>query len=306
MKIYFIIVVISIIYIYINNYYDVASLYFKFRLLFTTKQDKFLHANFNEIFKNYKITNINSNSFQDNYKINASRNSINEYKIIDLKKEYNYATNIVKNINQNENIYNIIKNLLPHINIDGRDINIDDIIVIDLLKSKIQGAFPFIHTDIEWTIFDNSDGFQIWYLYENEEDIGNMFLFDTKKIIPRSYVEYENNETVLIRDVSSTKIIKTVTLDDIKPDIKYLNMMKGECLIFGKNLYHMSDFRKSKYRYSINFRIIIKDKDGGIPVNFKDNNCSYAKHLKYRFYKNNIEIINDRIYPKIFNLISVL
>jgi hypothetical protein len=41
MKIYFIIVVISIIYIYINNYYDVASLYFKFRLLFTTKQDKF-------------------------------------------------------------------------------------------------------------------------------------------------------------------------------------------------------------------------------------------------------------------------
>jgi hypothetical protein len=223
-----------------------------------------------------------------------------------LKKEYNYATNIVKNINQNENIYNIIKNLLLHINIDGRDINIDDIVVIDLLKSNIQGPFPFIHTDIEWNIFDNSDGFQVWYLYENEEDIGNMFLFDTKLVKPSSYVEYKNNETVLIRDMSSTKIIKTVTLDDIKPDIKYLNMIKGECLIFGKNLYHMSDFRKSKYRYSINFRIIIKDKDGGIPVNLKDNNCSYAKHLKYRFYKNNIEIINNKIYPKMFDLISVL
>ncbi len=56
-------------------------------------------------------------------------------------------------------------------------------------------------------------------------------------------------------------------------------MKKGECLIFGKNLYHMSDFRKSKYRYSINSRVIIKDSDGGIRFNI-----SNIKGLEKVFY----------------------
>jgi len=100
--------------------------------------------------------------------------------------QYEYADN-----NTNESIYNIIKNVLPHMNINGRNIKIEDCIVVDLLNSNIQ-SFPFIHTDIEWEIFNNSDGFQVWYLYENEEDIGNMFLFDTEivKLKPSKVMEY--------------------------------------------------------------------------------------------------------------------
>jgi hypothetical protein len=48
--------------------------------------------------------------------------------------------------------------IILHININGQNINIGDCIVVDLLKSNIQ-TFPSIHTDIEWGIFNNSDGF---------------------------------------------------------------------------------------------------------------------------------------------------
>jgi hypothetical protein len=68
----------------------------------------------------------------------------------------------------------------------------------------------------------------------------------------------------------------------------------------------MSDFRKSKYRYSINFRVIIKDSDGGIPINLTDNNCNYCKLFKFRLFKNNINIINNKIYPNMFSLLKLI
>ena len=218
--------------------------------------------------------------------------------------QYNYADNIVQSKDINENIYNIIINLLQHIHLNGRHIHIDECVVVDLLKSNIQ-TFPFIHTDIEWGVFNNSDGFQVWYLYENEEDIGNMFLFDTKIVKPSKIMEYANNSNFIIKEQHGQEIIEKVNVNDMDLKIKYLNMTKGECLIFGKNLYHMSDFRKSKYRYSINFRVIIKDPDGGIPVDLTSTS-NYTTLFKLKIYKNNIKIINDKIYPEMFTLINLI
>jgi hypothetical protein len=269
-------------------YNNLLVLLLNIKLLFFYDNDKYLHDNFNLIFKN--IENINSNTFSSNYKINADKNSINQYKIINIIDDYYLAKNIVNNFDKNNNIKELLKLLLPHVNVNGNNINIEECVIVDLLKSDVQ-SFPSIHTDIEWGIFDNSNGFQVWYLYENNENIGNMFILDTEYVIPSSYLYYYSDNTIIMREQCGDKIIKKFNnFNDINAKVKYLDMHKGECLIFGKNLYHFSDFRKSKYRYSINFRIIIKDSDGSIPINLT-NNCSYNKLFLARLIKNNIKII---------------
>jgi len=298
------IIIIIIIFIlnknYIYNNLVLLILYGQYHTISTNDKNKILYSNFYKIFDRNKIQNINSNNFFDNYQINVSKNSINQYKIINMIEQYEYADNIVNDINENESAYNIIKNIIPHMNVNGKSVNIEDCVFVDLLKSNIQ-TFPYIHTDIEWGVFNDSDCFQVWYLYENEEDIGNMFLFDTKIVKPSTYMEYDDNSNFLIKGQNNNKLIEKVNIKDMDLKVKYLSMKKGECLIFGKNLYHMSDFRLSKYRYSINFRVIIKDSDGGIPINLS-NNSNYTNSVKIRLFNNNIKIINNKIYPKMFSL----
>jgi hypothetical protein len=82
-------------------------------------------------------------------------------------------------------------------------------------------------------------------------------------------------------------------------------MKEGECLIFGQNTYHMSDFRKSKNRYAVNFRIIIKDPDGGIPINI-NKNCLYNKNFLNKKKFKNIKFENNKIYPDMFDLMYII
>ena len=78
-----------------------------------------------------------------------------------------------------------------------------------------------------------------------------MFLIDTKYVLPSSYLVYGEDNIVKMYEQCGDKNIKTyVNKNDLKTNIKYLKMKSGECLLFGKNLYHMSDYSKSKYRYS--------------------------------------------------------
>ena len=56
-------------------------------------------------------------------------------------------------------------------------------------------------------------------------------------------------------------------------------MKGGECFIFTKNLYHMSDFRNVKNRKNINVRFILKDKNGMININ-TNKKSEYLKLVK--------------------------
>lgn len=268
------------------------------------KNNIYLHNNFDIIFKNYNIEYINSNNFQNNYQINSSKDSINQYKIINLYKYYDSVTNIINNNNINQNIYNLLTEILLHVNINGKKININDCIILDLISVSGQ-PFTFIHTDIEWNIFNNSDVFQVWYLYYNTDIVGNMFLFDTDIVKDHSYLQY-NDKNIVQHDQCTKQIINTYNYDNVNLKIKYLNMTNGECLIFGKNLYHMSDYRNSKYRHAINFRVIIKDSDGGISLNLNKINDYNNIPLKIKLFKNNIKIINNKIYPQMFDLINLI
>jgi hypothetical protein len=307
--IYYLLIIIILLFILYNNknfiYNNIIKIFLIFKKIQNNKYSIYLHNNFDTIFKNYNIEYINSNNFYNNYQINSSRNSINQYKIINLYKYYDLVTNIINNNNINQNIYNLLTEILLHININDKKINIDDCIILDLITVSGQ-PFTTIHTDIEWNLFNNSDGFQVWYLYNNNNIFGNMFLFDTDIVKPYSYLLY-NNKNIVQHDQCSQQIINTYNYDNINLKIKYLNMTNGECLIFGKNLYHMSDYKNSKYRHAINFRVIIKDSDGCIHINLNNKSCYYNNiQFKIKLFKNNIKVINNKIYPKMFDLINLI
>jgi hypothetical protein len=168
--------------------------------------------------------------------------------------------------------------------------------------------FPKFHTDAEWGIFNSSDGFQIWYLYENDEYIGNMFLLETEHVLPCTNLHFGCDDSVELRQHTTitnpiTAPIKTFhRYNDLHHTVKYLNMRPGECIIFNKNLYHRSDHRISKYRHAISFRVIIADTDGGISVDYSTRNY-YHTILNNALRTHNIKQIDDRIFPKMFDLL---
>ena len=298
------IIILLIVLFFTQNYiYDkIVSSYLKLKLYFGYNEDDYyMHNNFNSIFKN--ITNINSKNFDINHKINASCNSINQFKIIDMKNKKHLIKNIINHNETNESIFKIINECLKHINVNGKKIDINKCIILDLLSSDVQ-SFPTIHTDIEWNIFDKSDGFQFWYLYENNEKHGNMYLYEKKDVLPSTYLKYDANSITTYNQCNEKEVKNNTYENNINPNVYYLNMQNGECLIFGKNLYHSSDHVKSKYRYSVNCRIIIADDDGGIPVS-ENEKCWYNTLVMLRLLRNGIVVKNNKIYCGMFDLMYI-
>lgn len=298
------IVLITLCNLYKNKLYDfIVSLYMRLKLFFDYGYNKYFYNNFTKIFPHIK--NINNENFNNTDSINADKNSINQYKIVNMI-DYKYLiTNIINHKNVNESFYKILKSLITHVNINGKKIDIDRCVFVDVLYSNLQ-SFPALHTDNEWGVFDKSDGFQVWYLYENDENIGNMYLLETDYVLPSSFLVYNEDGTVTMYDQCGDKEIKTFSdKTKLKADIKYLKMKSGECLLFGKNLYHMSDYRKSKYRYSVNFRVIIKDPDGGIPINMT-NKCPYNTLFINKIKNKKIKYANGKIYPNMFDLLYMI
>jgi hypothetical protein len=297
----YLIIIILLLILFKNDLYDVGVSYFmKIKLLLDYKDQKYLINNFFKI--NPNIENINYKNFENSKNINASNKSINQYKIINMIDYKENINNVINHKDVNNNLYKILISCLNHVNLDGQKINVNDCIICDLLYSNVQ-SFPFFYTDVEWGIFNKSNGFQVWYLLENNDSVGNMFLLETPEVLSSSYLAFNENNIKIIEQCSKKYIKDIQNYNNSK--MKYLNMKEGECLIFGQNTYHMSDFRKSKNRYAVNFRIIIKDSDGGIPINI-NKKCLYSKNFLNKIKIKNIKFENNKIYPNMFDLMYII
>ena len=249
------------------------------------------------------VISISKFNFPSSLRINANKNLINQYTIVDMTKNLDHVTQIVTHQQRwEENIIRLLLATLEHVHLDMKPIDPNNCVIVDLIQSSGQ-YFPSLHTDVEWETFYKQDGYQIWYLLENDDEVGNMFILDTPKVLPATYLEFEeedNKVSVLSQD--SSKLIQTWDVDDIKYNLKYLDMKRGDCIIFGKNLYHTSDCRMSKYRFALNMRILFKNPDGSINLN---PNCvgAYHKMNDFKIYKNNVKRVGNKIYPKMFDLI---
>jgi len=161
----------------------------------------------------------------------------------------------------------LLSDLLPHVALRGRRLSMDDLVVIDVLESR--GAyFPSMHTDVEWNMYP-TDGFQVWYLLENDDDEhGNMFVFETD-IASGGGAEAEHDSTtgvgIAVRTPDSSGCMRSSRPLTIKRT-HYLRLRPGECVVFGQNLLHMSDFRTdAANRRAVNFRVLVRDADGRVP-----------------------------------------
>ena len=254
---------------------------------------------FFKIFRN--ISNISIDQFDLNQKINADRNKINEYKIINLKNLMVNAKQLQRFNDPSKHLKTLLSSILPHVHLNNRNLTIEDCVIVDLLVPK-GSYFSKIHTDVEWDIFNKSDGFQVWYLIKNDKPVGNMFILNTNHVKPATNLRVKKNGQINQEPNGNINNNESILLDEsIRDDpMYYLDMEPGECLIFGRNLYHLSDFRDVNSRSAINFRVIIKDKDGGIPINTKSKTY-YLKLFKRRISK--FPQKNGKIYVGLTDLI---
>jgi hypothetical protein len=242
-------------------------------------------------------TPINSATFDQPMTVNVQRDLKNEYGIVALDEPL--RCNIIQKIASGEdragNMKRLLRYILPHVHVNGTKVEQHRCIIVDLLTAT-GGYFPAMHTDVEWSVFDASDGFQTWILLENSLKTGNMFILDTEQVLPASYIHsfgYHGDKRVTIKAQCGRKLLATHA--ELRGTLKYLNMRPGECFLFGKNLYHCSDPRPNAQRKSINFRVVIADPDGGVPVNLSGV-CAYTFRMRMRML--GIPMRNGRIFPK--------
>ena len=226
--------------------------------------------------KNYKLLN----NYDYDKKIDIS--FINTYTILKFNLDFSLglkklAVQCLKKILDKKKILS-----------DGKIICLKDCVICDVFYSSLT-KFNNYHTDIEYSKF-TGNAFNVWYLIENNNFSGNVFLLKTndyKKDYTPCVIEddYNNNNLKVIRQKYSHKLLKYDEeigyLNKNNINIKYLNIKNEECLVMTKHLLHRTDLSRNNNFKGFNFRVIIKNDDGSI------NYDGYDKIIKpYHNYCN--------------------
>lgn len=178
----------------------------------------------------------------------------------------------------------LLKSLLPLVALRGRSVAFDDLVVVDVLETK-GSYFPSMHTDIEWNMYP-TNGFQVWMLLENDDTagVGNMFIFDTDvRSGGGAQITYDER-----RGLHAKLPDHRGRLQQARPlevlQARYLDFRPGDCIVFGQNLVHMSDFRShAAGRRAVNFRVLIRDENRRVPFRpFAGGAMNVLGQLPYR------------------------
>jgi hypothetical protein len=230
-------------------------------------------------------------------KISVSEQDINQYSVqhyqeflVDTRDKYRSKEWIDKLL---------VKIIESNILKTDRKLTLDDFVILDILANK-GSYYPVFHTDLEWADYKGADGFQLWYLLKNDYDSkGNMFILDDEqqnyKFTPSmlnfstthktNKIEVEDNY-IFWQRIKKNNENTTINYNN-KISLKYLNLKPGDCFIFGKNLWHSSDWRGDfSQRRAINLRIVIKNEDGSINCSGNIGSFNPVKH----------KLINNKLY----------
>jgi len=165
---------------------------------------------------------------------------------------------------------NIVKS--KKILVNNNPINVKECVIMDILDTST-ATFSGFHTDLYYSNF-SGNAFNVWYLIENNEDYGNMFLLESdeyKKEYTPCNIDYNYNDKSISLYKSSYLVtfapyIKThigyLNEDSVK--VTYTNIKNGECLIMTKHLMHRGDDKRKNNVQGFNFRVLIKNEDGSI------------------------------------------
>lgn len=232
-----------------------------------------------------KITTSDSNT-----KISVSEQRVNQYCIQHYQE---FLLNTSDNYRSKEWIDQLLEKIIASNILDSdRKLNLDDLVILDVLANR-GSYYPVFHTDLEWDDYRDAPGFQLWYLLKNDYNgKGNMFIIDDKQ---QNY-----NFTPSRLDFSTTNKTNKIKVEDnyifwqrINKNkntgntinhnsdfrLKYLDLEPGDCFVFGRNLWHSSDWRGDfSQRRAINLRIVIKNEDGSINCSGNIGSFNPLKH----------------------------
>ena len=151
-------------------------------------------------------------------------------------------------------------------------------VIMDVMDTST-ATFSGFHTDYEYLNF-SGNAFNVWYLIENNENYGNMFLLESdkykKKYTPCNiYYNYNDKSIPLYKSshlefaLTFAPYIKThigyLNEDNVK--VTYTNIKNGECLVMTKHLMHTGDNKRNDNVKGFNFRVLVKNEDGSIDYN---------------------------------------
>ncbi len=194
---------------------------------------------------------------------------------IDDINQYSIMENI--SINPDEELQHTCRSILEQVlksdrikTNDRTILDISECIIVDCLYTKYT-KFSDFHTDLEYNVF-KSESFNIWYLLENNQSYGNMFLLESdtyKKEYTPCFLKQTSPDTL---SVTKNTILHAISNYDEEIasipmkncSIKYLNMKNKDCLVMGKHMPHRTDLRRDDMFKGLNFRVVIRNKDGSI------------------------------------------
>jgi hypothetical protein len=223
-------------------------------------------------------------------------------KLIDLSKNCHYLTeeNYNKSININRsNVYTVLKfpiktseslkemakqcleNIVKSqkILVNNKKININDCIIVDICNTS-KGIFSGFHTDFMYSNF-TGNAFNVWYLIENNQNYGNMFLLESdeyKKKYTPCFLDYNSKDNLipLCRN-SYTDVVKSIFpfikeshigyLNEDRVKMTYTNIKNSECIVMSKHLLHRGDEKRKNNVRGFHFRVLVKNEDGSIDYN---------------------------------------
>lgn len=208
----------------------------------------------------------------------------------------------------------LLEMALPHIRelSSTSDISLDDCYYYCCVVQE-GGYLPVIHTDTDWLMFPEHDGFQLWYLLENDhpDNQGNMFMIQTDALSPKDppvHIEVSKDGSKFIKkkaDQWTYPVMETFRHEKDKGDevlkFEYLDMKPGDCMLMSKHSLHMSDPRphllasrkgKTGSRRAVALRIVLKNPsdDGFLRFNSNHPYVYYSPlhaSLKKRVFEEN-------------------
>lgn len=280
---YILITIITLTCIY-NYYYNTKETYYFILSYFfrpiINYQSKYFFDNFNNIIKPH----YNDDIIVGDNKININRNAKNEYSLLN-KNITNGLLDDLKIKNPDHSTLDVLLGrIAKYIHCDQKPVHVDDLVIVDLLN--IPGNyFPFFHTDLEWGTFCQSNGFQIWILLEEDDEIkprGNMFIMETDMVEPARAISIQNNGVTITKNGSGYFFpeitSKFNSIDELNPKIKYLDAKIGEVFIMNPSVFHCSDLIvKNTKRRAINFRVLYKPTNNLDICDFENN---YTKLIR--------------------------
>jgi len=242
---------------------------------------------------------VTSKTFARGYKIDAAANVCGDYKIFDvgagLADRLHQAMeggSLFVGVNVDVALVDELMCVIcEHVSRGGEPITVDDCVCMHLNTGTAGPYIPVLHWDVEYGLFPEADGFNVWMLTSSdnaEGTEGNVYIARSPKItgddeLPEWIAftgEAKAGEAKEGEDKPRPAVVRRLhdlsfperqtaayeTVEELDMTFDYVGAKPGECVIWSKRTLHMSDPRpllesRTLKRKVIQIRVVLKPKD---------------------------------------------